>query len=57
MSSEKLAMFKTAQHIATGKFCRLMKFDAAGDRFFCDFGSAANPFCWVPRADLTAFVL
>ncbi len=53
----KLSLYRTAQHIATGKFCSLMRYDASDDRFFCNFGAANNPFCWVPRADLTNFVL
>jgi hypothetical protein len=40
-----------AIHIPTGKHCRILRQE--GDRSFCNFGAAADPFTWVLNTELS----
>ena len=53
----KLSLYSSALHPRTSAFCRLVRYDASRDAYFCDFGGRSNPFTWVPRAELSNFVL
>lgn len=54
---DKRTLYTTAMHTRTGFFCSLMRYDVEADRFFCNFGERANPFTWVPAADLSRFTI